>query len=66
MGLFDAPKYTLMGSSPTRDGIIKLISKFYMGSTIHLEGEDVHNRKGKIEGVRVIEKGKRFRFELIQ
>lgn len=53
----------LLASSPSLDGIIKQISRYYYGSTIHLEGEKVFNLKGEIKGVRVIEKRGRYRFE---
>ena len=60
----------LLATSPTEEGIIKLISKFYMGSTINLKPIDnktyeVHNKNGLITATKVIKKGKRFRFERI-
>jgi hypothetical protein len=58
-------KTTLLGSAPTIESLTALISGYYMGSTITVTGEDVHNRKGKIQGVRVIQKGQRWRFESI-
>jgi len=54
--------YNLIGSSPTEDGIKNLISKFYGGSTITLEGEKVYNLRGRIEDAKVEIKGKRYRF----
>lgn len=61
---------TLLGSAPTEERIIALISKFYMGATISLHENqtdfDIYNKKGKLSGVRVIKKGKRFRFERIK
>lgn len=60
---------TLLGSSATKERMIALLSKFYIGSTISLHqnetGFDVHNKNGKIKDVRVIQKGKRFKFESI-
>ena len=62
-------KPTLLASSPTRDGIITAISRYYMGSTISLQAQgnvyQVSNLKGPINSVRVIQKGKRWRFEQI-
>lgn len=62
----------LLGSSPTLDGIIKGISKYYYGSTIKLdkisdnpEVYSVSNKKGIISSVRVVKKGNRYRFEKI-
>ncbi len=58
----------LLGTSPTLERITSLISKYYYGSTITLTPNDdgtydVHNLKGKIDGVRVVQKGNKFRFE---
>jgi len=58
----------VIGSSATKQGIEKVIKDYYYGSNISLhkrEGEneyDVHNSKGKISGVKVIEKSGRFQF----
>jgi hypothetical protein len=55
----------LFGTSPNIEMMTKLISKFYCGANIRIEGEDVFNSKGKIKGVRVIQKHGRLRFESI-
>jgi hypothetical protein len=60
---------TLLASSGTYDGILKLISKFYCGSTITLkqisEKEwDVYTLKGLCKGTKVILKKGRYRFEM--
>jgi len=56
------PGKKLLASSSSEEGIIKLISRYYAGSTIHLEGEQVHNRKGMIPGVAVVIVKGRYRF----
>lgn len=60
-------KHKLIVSSPTIECMLKQVTKFYCGSDIRFEGTidlmSVHNSKGKIDGVRVIKKGQRFRFE---
>jgi hypothetical protein len=63
-------KTTLLGSSGTPSGIGKLITKFYMGSPKELVAVsdtewEVHGKKGKQDGVRVVKKGQRYRFESI-
>lgn len=63
----------LLGSSNSLSGIKSVICNYYYIPAVALIntstiGEyEVHNRKGKIKGVRVIEKskGKRFRFEML-
>lgn len=60
-------KPTLLASSPTLDGITKIVARFYGGSTITLEDLsdglwEIHNRNGSIDGVSVeLAKG-RYRF----
>jgi len=60
-------KTRLIGSAPDIDQLIKLIETKYFYSKIHLVEAcgffTVHNSDKKIEGFRVIKKGKRFRFE---
>jgi hypothetical protein len=62
-------KTTLLGSSPTLEGITKVITAFYMGSTIELVDDlgcwQVVNKRGVIPGVRVVIKRGRYRFESI-
>lgn len=62
-------KTKLIGSAPTIEMLLKGITEFYCGTDIRLVGTiglfDVHNSKGKIEGVRVVKKGKRYRFEAL-
>jgi hypothetical protein len=57
-------KIQLLASSSSQEGIIECISKFFYSKSIKLDGEDVHNAKGKINGVRVIQKKGRYRFEM--
>lgn len=54
----------LLGSAPTEDRLLKMVTNFYCGSSIRFEKGEVFNAKGKIEGVRVIHKNNRFRFEM--
>ena len=58
-------EYKLLASAPSEAEIIKAISRFYCGATISLEGENVHNLKGLLDGVRVIKKRGRYRFEMV-
>ncbi len=60
----------LLATSPSLDGIQKLISQYLYGSTITLdktsdrpETYSVSTKKGKSNNFRVIKKGKRYRFE---
>lgn len=58
----------VIGSSPTKEGIEKVIGKYYYSSSIslHQRGDtneyDVHNAKGKVNGVKVVEKKGRYQF----
>ena len=60
-------KFKLLASSPTLECMLKQVTKFYCGSDIRFIGTiglmSVHNSSGKIEGVRVIKKSQRYRFE---
>lgn len=58
-------EYKLLASAPSEAEIIKAISRFYCGATISLDGENIHNLKGLIDGVRVSKKRGRYRFEAI-
>jgi hypothetical protein len=58
----------IIGSSPTLDGIKKMIGNYYYSSNISLQKindtdeYEVHNAKGKINSVKVIYKKGRFQF----
>jgi len=58
----------VIGSSPTKEGIEKVIGKYYYSSNISLHQRggtneyDVHNAKGKVNGVKVVEKKGRYQF----
>lgn len=62
-------KTTLLGSSATLDGIKAVISKFYYSEKdlIHVAPNEwsIIGKNGVIKGVRVVLKGKRYRFESI-
>lgn len=63
-------KYKLLGSAETSEEIFKMIiEKFYCGSDIRFEGTiglySLKNSKGEtLEGMRVIRKAGRYRFEM--
>ena len=66
-------KPRMFGSDGSIEGIKKGIEKFYYSKpgTIQLVETsentwDVHNTKGKIDGVQVVKKGNRFRFEEVK
>lgn len=61
---------TLLASSPSLDGISNCITSFYFNSPkelIEIEPNiwSVSGKNGTIQNVRVIKKGKRYRFESI-
>ena len=62
-------KTTLLGSSATLDGIKAVITKFYYSEKelISLSANEwqIIGKNGVLKGVRVILKGKRYRFESI-
>jgi hypothetical protein len=53
----------LLASAPTEERIIKLISQYYYGSTVRIEGDKVFTGKGLCENVQVIKKGNRYHFK---
>ncbi len=55
----------LIASSASLDGLLRLVVRFYAGSSIRFEGSEVFNANGRIDGVRVICKRGRWRFERI-
>jgi hypothetical protein len=60
--------WVLLASSATKQGIEKCIKEFYKYNSIcivDVENGTVSNAKGIINNVRIIKKGKRFRFESI-
>ena len=62
-------KTTLLGSSATLDGIKAVIAKFYYSEKdlIPVDPNEwsIIGKNGVIKGVRVVLKGKRYRFESI-
>lgn len=62
-------KTTLLGSAPTLDGIKAIIAKYYYGEkellSLVTNEWQIIGKNGAINGVRVILKGKRYRFESI-
>lgn len=68
---FNEVASNLRGTSPTLDGIKKVISKFWYGADITLKDNgdgtfEISNSKGPIKGFIVKKKGKRFRFEVLE
>lgn len=64
-------KGKLLGSGGSQEQIVKGIKDFYYGTEVTLQPNadgtfDVHNSKGKIDGVRVREQKGRWRFEAVQ
>ena len=62
-------KTTLLASSPTLDGIKSVIAKFYYYEKdlipVAPNEWSIIGKNGTIKGVRVVLKGKRYRFESI-
>ena len=62
-------KTTLLGSSSTLDGIKTVIAKFYYGEkellSLSANEWQIIGKNGALNSVRVILKGKRYRFESI-
>lgn len=60
--------YTLLASAPSQDALLASIEKFYCGTKMRIiDGNVQRLSDGKIlDTVRVIQKGKRFRFEMVQ
>lgn len=61
------PKSALLASAPSKDALSKLITQFYRGEikTINDDGSISSPASGKtLSGVRVTQKGKRWRFEM--
>lgn len=64
---------TLLASAPTLDGISESITQFYCGESKRLEPEaDRHNawivvgsNGNPLIGVRVVKRGRRYRFEMV-
>jgi len=62
-------KTKLLGSASSLEQLKDGIQKFFYSSNIVLNGNDkdgytISNSKGVIEGVKVVLKGKRYRFEM--
>ena len=56
-------EYKLLASSNNEAGILDCITRYFYGGNFKLENGIVHNSKGPINGFRVIQKGRRYRFE---
>ena len=60
---------TLLASSPTLDGIKSVIAKFYYSEkellSLSANEWQIIGKNGALNGVRVVLKGKRYRFESI-
>lgn len=51
-----------LATAPTEERLIKMISQFFMGSTITIKDGKVYNSKGLINGFETKQKGKRYLF----
>lgn len=62
--------WTLIGSHGQLPELLKAISErfYYSPVSVAMEGKEgvLSNSKGVLEGVRIVKKGKRYRFELLQ
>lgn len=58
-------EWQLLASSNTLEGIKGSINRFYCGEEKEVQGENVIGSKGILEGVRVILKRGRYRFEML-
>ena len=59
-------KTRLLGSAPTKEQLLIKITQFYYGSTITIYDDGrVSTLKGICNGVRVVQKNHRWRFERI-
>lgn len=62
---------SLLASAPTLESITESVARFYMGEVKTLEEEmpnvwTVHRKDGmQVLGVRVVKRGKRYRFEMV-
>src|SRR6185295_20011838 len=53
----------LIASAPTQEALVKLIAKYFYGSTIRIEGAKVFNAKGWLRHYQVRQVKGRYRFE---
>lgn len=53
-------KITTVASSPTLEGITKLMNRYFYTTSIRIDGESIFNSIGKIEGYIVIQKKGRY------
>jgi hypothetical protein len=56
-------EYKLAITSPSEQELLKAAIKFFYGSNIRFEGEQVFNAKGLMPDWRVVKKGSRYRLE---
>ena len=56
-------EYKLAITAPSQEELLKATIKFFYGSSIRFEGEQVFNAKGLMTDWRVVKKGSRYRLE---
>lgn len=56
-------QYKLAITSPSEQELLKATIKFFYGSNIRFEGEQVYNAKGLMTDWRVVKKNNRYRLE---
>ena len=58
---------TLLGTSPNLDMAAKLVTEYFCGQAMRIENEQVFRVSDRkhIEGLRVVQKGQRYRFEMV-
>lgn len=58
-------EWVLLSSSGSLEGILDAIARFYCGERKRIENGQIIGGRGVIEGVRVIQKRGRYRFEML-
>lgn len=58
-----AQKYKLAITAPSEQELLKATIKFFYGSSIRFESEQVYNAKGLMTDWRVVKKNNRYRLE---
>lgn len=58
-------KTELIGSAPNEESLLKMAKNYFYGSTLSIQGEEIHNANGKMNNFKIARKGKRVRLERI-
>ena len=57
-------EYKLLSSAPSESAILDCVNRYFYSTHFTIRDGIVHNSKGPLDGYRVIQKGKRYRFEV--